>query len=911
MLITTPESLNILLSSTGGRSMLTALRVVILDEIHAVIGSKRGVHLITAVDRLVLLSGEFQRLALSATIKPLETVASFVGGYRLEGEFDHPRYLPRPVSIVESRMAKQYDARVRFPPAATEGPQQESAWEPLVSEFKKIINRNHSTLIFTNSRRLAEKLTLKINQDQDRPVAYAHHGSLSREIRGEVERKLKTGDLEAIVATNSLELGIDIGALDEVILVQSPPSVSAAVQRVGRAGHNVGQDSRGTIFPTHAQDLLEAAVLCAAIVHQNIEEIKPVSGALDVLAQVIVSMAGAHPWDIDELYICLKTSYPYRHLSREQFDLVLNMLAGRYSDARIRELKPRLSIDRLDNTVAARQGALRLLYTSGGTIPDRGYFQMRHQETNLRLGELDEEFVWEARIGQTFTLGTQNWRIERITHNDVFVLPARPTAGTPFWHGEEIGRDFHFSELISSFLEQADERLESPEFLEALKKEHYLDQAAAEHLISFLKMQKQAAARPLPHRHHLLVEHVRTGPGGVPGNQVVLHNFWGLKLNRPYALALEAAWEERYGGRIEIYAANDCVILVAPDEVRADEFLSLVTAANLEMLLRKRLEGSGYFAARFRECAGRALLLVRQKFSERRPLWMTRLKSRKLLDSVRRYHDFPILLEAWRTCLQDEFDLPNLKQVLSELESGAIVWSETRNSLPSPMTRSVTWRHISEYMYMTDEPAGEAISSLSRDLLREVVFSPGLRPAVSVELVSRFELKRRRLADGYSPSSPQDLLEWVKERLLIPASEWENLLEAVKRDHGLEADSTLGSIGPKLAWITPPLAGEPLLASLELLPRIMAGFYSAAEGVPATGFNHEPIKIPPALKAETDELLSPVLGEWLQFYGPVTGDFILQALGLNEGRLLSALEDLSESGTIIGGRLTQEGAGDE
>lgn len=371
ILITTPESLNLLLSSKGGRSILTSLSTVILDEIHAVFGTKRGVYLMTAVDRLVRLSGELQRIGLSATIQPLGVVAEFVGGLKMSNESGTPRYTPRPVAIVSSNVKKDYHLRVSFSQGATSPERENSIWDPLVNNLKKIIGENRSTLIFVNSRRLCEMLTLRINQDEEEPIAYAHHGSLSLEIRTEVERRLKAGLLKAIVATNSLELGIDIGALDEVVLVQSPFSISSTIQRVGRSGHQVNQISRGSLFPTHPKDLLEAAVLAPAILSHDVESFKMVQSPLDVLAQVIVSMVGVEAWDIDRLHTDLKASYPYRNLSREEFDLVLNMLAGRYADSRIRELKPLISVDRIDNTVSARRGALQTLYLSGGVIPDR------------------------------------------------------------------------------------------------------------------------------------------------------------------------------------------------------------------------------------------------------------------------------------------------------------------------------------------------------------------------------------------------------------------------------------------------------------------------------------------------------------------------------------------------------------
>jgi ATP-dependent Lhr-like helicase len=890
ILITTPESLNLLLSSQGGRSILRGIATVILDEIHAVVGSKRGAHLMTAVERLAPLSGEFQRIALSATIRPPETVAEFIGGFRVEGDARAPRHTARPVSLVCSEAAKRYDIRVRFPePELRQA--QDSVWGPMVDEFRDIIDGNRSTLLFANSRRLCEKLARKINSDDSSPVAYVHHGSLSREIRAEVERKLREGELRAVIATNSLELGIDIGDLDEVVLVQSPPSVSSAIQRVGRAGHQVGQVCKGTIFPTHPQDLLEAAVLAPAIIGRDMEAIEPVRSPLDVLAQVIVSMVGVETWDIDALHAQLTASYPFRHLGREQFDLVLNMLGGRYADSRIRELKPRVSIDRLDNSVAARKGALLAVYTSGGTIPDRGYFHLRHFDTNALLGELDEEFVWEASIGQTFTMGAQSWRIERITHNDVFVVPGNPKVmATPFWKGEENYRDFHFSDLIGRFLEAANDGLDDPGYVAILERDHDMDAVAARQLNAFLRQQRERTGCDLPHRHHLLAEFVSSGPGGVPGNQLILHTLWGGRVNRPLAMALDAAWEARFGHRLEIYTGNDSIVIQLPGEFRGEEVLSLVSSATVEQLLRRRLESSGFFGARFRECAGRSLLLTRDKFGERMPLWMNRLRSQKLLDAVFRYDDFPILLEAWRTCLQDEFDLESLRRMLTELETGAIRWSETHTTHPSPFAQSIAWRQTNEYMYMGDEPAGGTASKLRSDLLHHVVFTPDIRPTVAIELVRQFELRRHRLIAGYSPEAPRDLVDWVKERWLIPASEWELLLEAIQKDHGVDRTWLLTSCASRLARIVPEAAAEPLIVSRELLPRIVRGLYGTEEAVEA--LLPDEAAPPPRNEAvsegDPDEILPAVVGEWLQFYGPVSLDFIRTTLGTEQaGQLVT------------------------
>ena len=910
ILITTPESLNLLLSSQGGRGLLSGLQTVILDEIHGVVGSKRGVHLMTAVDRLVRLSGEFQRIALSATVRPLERIAEFVGGYRLVGgSTGAAEYEPRPVAILQSATKKRYDVTVRFPEEAassSEETDKDSIWPALITDFEAIIERNRSTLVFSNSRRQCEKITRFLNEERERPLAYAHHGSLSREIREVVETRLKAGDLKAIVATNSLEMGIDIGALDEVVLVQSPPTISSAIQRVGRAGHQVGEISRATLYPTHSHDFLEAAVLAARIDQHDIEEILPITGALDVLAQVLVSMTGVESWDLDELFDVIRTSYPYHTLSRRQFDLVIDMLAGRYAGSRIRDLRPRITVDRLDNTAEARKGAMYQLYMSGGTIADRGLFKLRLADSNAVLGELDEEFVWESSEGQSFTLGTQNWTIQKITHNDVFVTPASPKAvDLPFWKGEGGNRDFHFSDAIGSFLEDAEAHLESPEFRERLLTEHHMETTAADQLLAFLSRQREATGGRLPHRHHLLVEKVTSGPAGHMGSQVILHTFWGGRVNQPYSLALDAAWEERFNSRLEVYPANDCIIIVLPDDTGADEILSLVHSGRVEELLRTRLEASGFFGARFRECAQRALLLTRRSMTERMPLWLSRLRSQKLLDAVMRYEDFPILVESWRTCLQDEFDMPALRQVLSELETGTIEWSEVRTSRPSPFATAVAFGQVNEYMYMDDAASGRQTSKLRPDLLREVLFTPELRPTVPPAIVQRFETKRQRLHEGYAPTEPRELIDWVDERLLLPWDQWQALKDAVIRDTAASEidEDPIAVCGDRLVRIEAPGLSQPAVAALQTVPRLAAALPWWDQAVATLLDGGEPIAVEPAPIDEDGLPLFTLLADWLAYFGPMDSDTLAAALGLSSAQLLPILDELSADQAIVVGRL--------
>ncbi|MFH1155685.1 MAG: DEAD/DEAH box helicase [Pseudomonadota bacterium] len=916
ILITTPESLNLLLSSGSGRGMLTSRATVIMDEIHAVADSKRGVHMITAVDRLVLLSGEFQRISLSATIGNPEAVADFVGGFRLEGDPAFPRYVPRPVSIIRSTTRKEHRLRVKLAAPREASLPQAQVWEPLARDILDLVRKNRSTLVFTNNRRLCEKLTFLINTLAGEVLAWSHHGSLSREIRREVESRLKTGSLKAIVATSSLELGIDIGELDEVVMVQSPPSISSAIQRVGRAGHAVARVSSGTLFAVHAGDLIPAAVLARSLDEQAVEPLEPVRAPLDVLAQVLVSMTGVQIWNMDDLFGFLGTTYPFHGLGRQMFDRVLDMLAGRYGDGRVRELSPKVSIDRLNNTVQGKKGALLSLYMSGGTIPDRGYYHLRHQETGAAIGELDEEYVWEAKIGQIATVGSQNWAIRRITHNDVFVLPAgSPSMSAPFWKAEEMRRDFHFSRRIGTFLEAADKNLDSPDFMADLIRDYHMDPPAAQALITFLKQQQEATGGNLPHCRHLVLERVRSGPDGGPGSMAVLHTLWGGRVNRPFAMALSAAWTDTLGETPEIFAGNDALVIQLSHGIDPGVLFSMVTPDNVEDLLRKSLEESGFFGARFRECAGRALLITRTRINQRMPLWMNRLRSQKLLENVLRHSDFPILLETWRTCLQDEFDMPGLKQVLRELQSKEITWSAVDMPFPGPFSRTLAWNQINRYMYQEDQPASRP-SSLDRDLVREAIFTPDLRPTVSRSTITGFETKCQRLVPGYAPQSPMDLADWVYERIAIPLSEWRELVQVIQAEQsGFEPFPD--SLTQRLFLMEPHAAREPLVISLERMAGIRQGWYRHDPGILIHTLFQEPIRegaVSTLCSGEAedpdslDALALTLMEQWLQFYGPKQTAFIETTLGLDADFLDDLLTGLEDSRAVIKGALvTGEG----
>ncbi len=934
ILITTPESLNLLLSSKNNRLILSGVETVILDEIHAVLDSKRGTHLITAVDRLVPLAGEFQRIALTATVRPLEPVAEFIGGLKARQAGDDYRYEKRPVVILKSAVKKRYDLTVEAIEQdhdVVNGLEQDALWQALAAALMKVIRENTATLVFCNNRRTVEKLTRYINDAAGEPLVYSHHGSLARELRLAVEYKLKNGELKGIVATNSLELGIDIGELDTVLLVQTPPSLTAAVQRIGRAGHGVGRVSRGILFPIYGRDFVEAAVAAINLSAAEIEPVTPIEAPLDVLAQLLLSMTAVETWDVDELYAFLKTSYPYRNLSRKSYDLLLEMLAGRYADTRLRELKPRIILDKLDHTVKARDGVTRLLYLGGGTIPDRGYYDLRLMDTRAKIGELDEEFVWERSVGETFMLGTQVWRIMRVTHNDVEVIPGDRTINIiPFWRAEEQNRDFFYSEKIGLFLEDADQKLETESFAHQLAAKHAWSANAVERLIEFLKRQKEATGQPLPHRHHILIEHFTDPLNTADSKQVIVHTLWGGKVNRPLAMALAAAWERKFGYPLEIYVGNNSIMLMLPHSFALNDLFSLVSPQNLENLLRSKLESSGFFGAKFRENAGRALLLPRAGFKKRMPLWLNRLRAKKLMAAVTPYADFPIMLETWRTCFKDEFDLETVKQLLDEINDGRISISETVTYQPSPFASDVIWRQTNKYMYEDDTPFSEKQSGLSRELLKELVYSPHLRPEIPEALTLELDGKLKRTAPGYAPADEEELLLWIKERLFIPADEADSLFAAMERDqrlagHNLTLEKIKCTLGGKTAWLHLPGAEQPGLCALEILPRI-----AAALGVGFSGLDLRPL-IPQAagqlsagLKkaaalfeqeaaAEPEEFRSDTalwVSQWLSYYGPVPRDFVGRRLGLPAKVCAAVLATLLEEECIVADVLTQE-AGEE
>ena len=813
ILITTPESCNILLSSQRGIRLFDNLQTVILDEIHAIVRDKRGTLLMSAIERIRMEAGPLQRIALSATVQPAERIAAFVAGYDFDGEEGKPR----PINIVRDREPGTRNLDVFFPESPETGPGS-SVYPALVKQLKEIIRENNATLIFTNSRRVAERLTRMINDEEPEPLAWAHHGSLSREIRHAVEKRLKCGELRAIVATSSLELGIDIGSLDRVLMVQTPPGMASTMQRLGRSNHRVGGTSRGTLFPLHGMDLISAVVTAETVREGKTETLHPVNAPLDVLAQILVSMGLHGPMPAEDAYRILRSSWPYRRLKRETFDRVMEMLAGRYSDSSIRELKAKIFLDRLNGTFKTRPEAGYVLFSSGGTIPDRGYFTLREQGSNRKIGELDEEFVWERRIGEVFTLGTKTWLIEEITHNDVIVSRDSTARGmVPFWKAEDAARDPLLSERIGLFLQELDSIPSTEETILCLEKRRNLDHDTARILALYLQKQKDRSGR-LPGRDLLLVEHFNDPLNRTDNKQVILHTLWGIPRNRPFAFALASAWEKRYGFPLTTWVNNNCVLLLLPAAFKTGELFDLLEPESLHLQLQTALEKSGYFGSRFRENAARALLLPKRGFRRRQPLWLNRLRAKKLIAAVSGYSDFPITRETWRECLQD-FDMDGLKERLEEIRDGRIQIHECFTTTPSPFAADLIWRQTNHHMYQDDTPAGSGGQRLKSGLIAELAADNRLRPAIPGEAAAILDERLTRTAPGYAPEDPDDLVAFVSEQLILQEEQWD-ALKGIIREKSSAVDKAAG----RLLKMSIPPAGTEVICTAECYPRIKTFF---------------------------------------------------------------------------------------
>ena len=847
ILVTTPESLAIMLDAASSRRMLSGVRLLVLDEVHAVAGNKRGSLLACSVGRLAMLAGEFQRLALSATVKSPAAIAAFVGGRALSrGRGGEIAYRPRRVSVVDPPADKRIELGVEWPerpPVPAPGRGGEAAdsarYDAVVPALCARIDEARNILVFTDSRRRAERLAFLINEARGETAAWSHHGSLSKEVRRAVEARFKAGELACVVATASLELGIDVGSVREVELAGAPASVSSALQRIGRSGHGVGELSRGRLYPFHGLDLVLAAATARGVEERAVEEQRPVSCPLDVLAQVLLQLAlesdlgETAPRSVDELYDIVLSFPPFEALARPLFDSVVEMLAGRYAGARLRELEPRISLDRASGLVKARDGVRALLNASGGAIPDRGLYSMRLAGPRSKIGELDEEFVWERKVGESFALGSQVWRIVEIGSESVDVVPASPDPDiVPFWKGEARFRSPEISRRALELLDAlGDLDEEGGETL--LRSSYRFDEGAARACSRFVAAQKSAGGgRPsLPGSRRLVLERaddpVRKGESA----RLVLHSLRGLAINEPLGMALSAAWEEELGLPVRFSADDDSILLVAPiawaggerlpDEERggveaavARAFATVGRRGECERLVRSRLEGSGLFGAQFRENAGRCLLLPRGLPGRRVPLWVTRLRAKKLFDAVSGYEDFPAIVETWRSCLGDLLDLEGAASLAREVAAGRVELSSFAARMPSPLARESVWREIGENVYAGDELASRPSSSVSDRVISEALRSARSRPKLGRDLVLDYERRLKRLLPGWGPEDPAAFAEWIKERVLVPVSELPGILAA--SDPGLAAALDADpSCGGRVSRLLLPGAAEELFVHEE------------------------------------------------------------------------------------------------
>ncbi|MFZ5815914.1 MAG: DEAD/DEAH box helicase [Bacillota bacterium] len=810
ILITTPESLYLLLTSKA-RAILSDVRYVIIDEIHALSGTKRGVHLSLSLERLeALLPRPPVRIGLSATQRPLEEIARFLGG------------VGREVRIIDTGSRKQLDLQVEVPLEDMRALPEGSIWPALYPRILELVAQHRSTLVFVNNRGLAERLTDRLNSEAGREIARVHHGSMSREAREVVERELKEGRLPCLVATSSLELGIDIGAVDLVIQVESPKSVSRGLQRVGRAGHVLGAASKGRLIPKFRGDLLETACIVREMLRGEVEETRVPTGALDVLAQQVVAMAAMDEWRVADLLRLIRRSYCYRDLTERQLVTVLEMLAGRYPSEEFRELRPRIVWDRERGVIRAREGVRSVAILSGGTIPDRGYYGVYIDGTNVKLGEMDEEFVYESREGDVFLLGTSTWRIKSIEHDRITVVDALGALPRmPFWKGDGIGRPFELGRKLGAFTREIAARLEDPTLPDWLEAECRLDRRAAENLIQYIKDQVEQTGT-VPSDRQLVVE---LFPDEVGDRRLVILSPFGGRVNAAWGIVLKRRVRQYMGLEAEVTTSDDVIHLRLPGADRPVDLAQLLRVGPDEAMeqLLEEVGNTPLFGAYFRMNAGRALVLPRPRPGVRRPFWLQRLKAADLLQVARRFEEFPVVLETYREVLREVLDMEGLRQLLAAVQADQITIHAVESDAPSPMASQILMAFIAENLYEWDTPRAErrgALLNLNRELLREILGTSALRELLDPRAIALVEGRLQRRAEGWQPRHADETEELLRalgdlsaaelaERGVEPA--WLAQLERERRaarvriageerwvhadDRGLYADPG-GSAGP-------------------------------------------------------------------------------------------------------------------
>jgi ATP-dependent Lhr-like helicase len=1007
ILITTPESLYLMLTSAA-RESLRSVETVIIDEVHAVAATKRGAHLALSLERLDdLLEKPAQRIGLSATVRPAEEVARFLAGRS-------------PVTIVAPLSEKKFDLRVVVPvddmtelgtaaplegSAAGQAPQG-SIWPHVEEGIVDLILEHRSTIVFANSRRLAERLTARLNDiyvertfgpdaqaldeadqaagelvtvgamesgadsaagdDSDieatrrpggndlaaraRPVgqppaemmssgqttgaepllARAHHGSVSKDQRALIEDDLKSGRLRCVVATSSLELGIDMGAVDLVIQVESPPSVASGLQRVGRAGHQVGETSRGVLFPKHRADLIHSAVAAERMVSGLIEELQVPANPLDVLAQQTVAAVALDEINADEWFETVRRSAPFQNLPRSAFDATLDLLSGKYPSDEFAELRPRVVWDRVHGTLTGRPGAQRLAVTSGGTIPDRGLFGVfMVGEKAARVGELDEEMVYESRVGDVFALGATSWRIEDITHDRVLVSPAYGQPGrVPFWKGDGIGRPAELGEAIGAYTRELAHSSAADATARVVK--GGLDERAAKNLLAFIAEQQQVAGH-VPTDTTLVVERFRDELGDW---RLILHSPYGMRVHAPWALAVSGRIRDRLGIDGSAMAADDGIVVRIPDTDAEPPGADLFTFERdeLDAIVTDEVGGSALFASRFRECAARALLLPRYNPGRRSPLWQQRQRASQLLEVTRKYPTFPIVLEAVREVLQDVYDLPALMHLTDRLERREIRVVETETEVPSPFARSLLFGYVAAFMYEGDSPLAErraAALSLDSSLLAELLGRAELRELLDAGVIEQTELELQRLLPDRRARDIEGVVDLL--RLLGPLStdeivERSWLAAASPAPAAAETDAGAGSgtaAEPGTGADAGPAAAQILVDALSELARAnrvlrfthagverWAGVEDASRLRDALGVNL-PIGVPSAFVEPVDDPLGDLVGRFARTHAPFAPSEVAQRLGLGSAVVLETLRRLALQKRVVEGEFRPDRQGSE
>jgi ATP-dependent Lhr-like helicase len=775
VLITTPESLHLLLTSRG-RETLRGVTHCIVDEIHALCGNKRGVFLSLLMERLEAINREsFVRIGLSATQRPLEEVARYLGGLR-------------PVTIVDAGQRKQLDLRI-VSPVDQFGPLPEkSVWPSIYQLLRDEIGRHRSTIVFANDRRGVERITAFLNEPEE--IAHAHHGSVSLEVRHETEKALKEGRLPCVVATASLEMGIDMGAVDLVCQVASPGSVSRGLQRVGRAGHLVGQKSKGRLIPRTPMDMLEQAVLAHEMAAGRVEELRVPTGCLDVLAQQVVAMVAMDKWTVPDLFALVRRAYPYRDLSPAAFESVLEMVSGRF---RLAALQARISWDRVHNQLHALPGSQQVALVNGGTIPDTGLF-MAYTTTGVRIGELDEEFVYERRVGDAFLLGTNAWRVTRIDSDRVEVAPAEGAhAVLPFWRGEGAGRSHELGLAIGRFLRELRGRLDQQGVLGWLEEAYFLEPHSARNLLHHVRKQLDGGGK-LPTDQNLAIEASREQLGDW---QVILLSPFGSRLHLALRLALEHRLNDRLGYRPQCLHHDDGILVrLTESEEPILDLLQGLTPENVEDHVIAELAESALFALRFRQNAARSLMLPRSKPGQRAPLWLQRLRGRDLLQVARKHADFPVVVETFRECLHDHLDVPRLKQLLLDIQEGRIAIETSQRELPSPFAASIVFSFTASNLYEKDHVAPDRASQpLDREVLGQLLAPEDHRHLLDPRAVHQVE--RRLRGVGQPPRTVAEMAEWLRrlgdlapEELEGPMAEFLAQLQTEGRASLLELPGT-------------------------------------------------------------------------------------------------------------------------